>query len=242
VKYKIKAAVRCEIGTVRSNNEDNFYFGGKILNEKNRGLTKTKQKTFCRKTCFGVFDGMGGQQWGEKAAWLAAKEARKRRQSLSALCRRMNDAICDHMQRSGCGRMGSTAVMALFGKETVSICNLGDSKAFLFRDGSLQQLSEDHTDEKAVLALGLKRKPLLTQHLGLFSDELELEPYEKELGLHLGDRYLLCSDGLTDMLTQAEICEIMADGSCGDCVDRLVDAALDHGGKDNVTVIVCEVK
>jgi len=250
MKQYIEAAIRCEIGKVRENNEDNFYFGGKILREKNKGLRRTRQKRFSLDgTYLAVFDGMGGHQCGEKASYLAAKTVRKAlkenkkpKEKLLAMCNAMNDEICRTMKELFCGRMGSTLVSVLFEEEKAYICNLGDSRAFLLRDGTLEQVTEDHTDEKINKILGIKRRPRLTQHLGVYDEELELDPFIKEIELREQDRYLLCSDGLTDMLTEEEICEIMlAEKDTAKCVDKLMEQAMEHGGRDNTTVLVCDV-
>jgi len=254
MKQIIEAAIRCEIGKVRTNNEDNFYFDGKTLKKVNKGMPKTKHKVFSSDDVFfGVFDGMGGEACGEVASYMAASEvkafhaqARKAglttEELLHAMCLRMNDAVCRQTVELSGGRMGSTAVSVLFEQDSVYVCNLGDSRAFRLRGGELVQLSEDHTDEKINLSLGIKRKPRLTQHLGIFPDEMILEPFVEKLELQAGDRYLLCSDGLTDMLTNEEICGIMLEQKdLTKCVDTLMDAALERGGRDNTTIIVCQV-
>ena len=87
-----------------------------------------------------------------------------------------------------------------------------------------------------------KKKTPLTQHLGINPEDFLIEPYIAKGELKAGDVYLLCSDGLTDMLSNLEIDEILSAGaSPEEDVRRLVDAALEKGGKDNVTAIVCRV-
>ena len=254
MKRYIEAAVRCEIGRVRKNNEDNLYFCGKTLRQVNAGLTKTrKKKVSSSGSYFAVYDGMGGEACGEVASYLAAQEgksclkaAKKQempsKELLLQMCEKMNTRVCEATGKI-VGRMGSTVVSALFDGDRVWICNLGDSRAFLLHDGILTQISEDHTDERFNLAMGIKRKPRLTQHLGVFDEELQLEPYLAEHTLQAEDRILLCSDGLTDMLFPDEICAIMQQHEdVKACVDQLVETALDRGGKDNTTVILCKVK
>ena len=253
MKQTLTAAVGCKIGKVRTNNEDNFYFDDKTLKEVNTGLKRTKCCRFnSEDALFAIFDGMGGEACGETASYLAAstvkpcvkqgkKEKLEPQQLLQVMCLTMNEIICKKMRQIR-GRMGSTAVMLLFRGQTAYVFNLGDSRAFLLRDGKLEQISEDHTDEKTNLSLGIKRKPRLTQHLGVFPEELQLEPYVEKYELQAGDRYLLCSDGLTDMLTEEEICTIMTQSADPtQCVDKLMDTAMDRGGKDNTTIMICEV-
>lgn len=250
MKRRVNAAVRCEIGKIRSNNEDNFYFCGRCLPKINSGLKRTKHRSLgANGACFGVFDGMGGEQCGELASYLSAKtvkkclkEKRPAEELLRTMCERMNEQVCKAMESLPYGRMGSTMVSLLFEEDTVHVCNLGDSRAFLLRNGTLEQLSEDHTDEKINRLLGIHRRPRLTRHLGVFADELTMEPYIKTMEVQTGDRYLLCSDGLTDMLEEDEICEIMlAQKEPARCVDKLMAQAMERGGRDNTTVLVCDV-
>ena len=114
----------------------------------------------------------------------------------------------------------------------------GDSRAYRLREGEFLQLSKNHVD----LREGEKKGPL-TQHLGIRPDDYLIEPYIAKGELRHGDQYLLCSDGLTDMLTNVEIDGIMSDTiTATECAQRLVDAALEKGGRDNVTAIVCRIR
>ena len=83
----------------------------------------------------------------------------------------------------------------------------------------------------------------MTQHLGMDPQEVLLEPYINKYDLLPGDQYVLCSDGLTDMLEDKDIVEILQKtGSAKDAALQLVNAALEHGGKDNITVIICRIR
>lgn len=197
---------------------------------------------------------MGGEEAGETASYIAAltvkerfgsfmKQMRFPQKFLENICLEMNDAVCLEAASLGCRRMGSTIVSLLFVPDGVYICNIGDSRAFRFRNNELVQLSKDHTDfELLSLNENSKRKPRLTQHLGIFPDELILEPFIDKTHFEKGDQYLLCSDGLTDMLTNVEISEIMQNHkNTRQCVKHLSDKAIENGGKDNITVIICKV-
>ena len=82
----------------------------------------------------------------------------------------------------------------------------------------------------------------MNQYLGLEPDEVEIEPHITKEKLMPEDRYLLCSDGLTDMLTNHKILNIMIENRNAEvCVGRLIQEALEHGGRDNITVIVCDI-
>ncbi len=255
--YRIEAACGCNIGLRRTNNEDNFIFDNRILPKVNKGLKASvvTEQELRRELIYGVFDGMGGESYGEEASFLAAATAKNSeklladfiyppKKYLTDLIAQMNEEVCRKSEALGSGRMGSTAVLLYLNERFAYICNVGDSRAFrLHRDG-LQQISQDHTDAAFLAAQGVVgRKPSLTQHLGIWPEEMILEPYVAKGELEEGDQYLLCSDGLTDMVSNVEICAIMKEApDAGACVDRLIAAALEAGGRDNVTAISVRIK
>lgn len=252
----IDAACGCCTGRICGNNEDNFYFCGELLEQENNGLDRPIQRRLSldRERCFFVFDGMGGEEAGETASFLCAQTVRQHqddldnpevpaRLRLEALCRSMNKRVCQETETLDHGRMGSTAVGLLFRSDEVYACNIGDSRAFRLRDDELVQLSTDDTD--LILLPGVetpRRKPRLSQHLGIFPNELTLEFHISKGKLQAGDQYLICSDGLTDMVSNIEICALLKkhrDAVGG--VEALIDLAMAHGGRDNITVILCRV-
>lgn len=254
--FRMEAACGCNIGRRRTNNEDNFYFDNRLLPKENTGLKAAVavERPLEREQCYGVFDGMGGESYGEEASFIAAAVAKNTeklladfiyppKKYLTDLIRKMNQAVCDRSEQMGSGRMGSTAVLLYFSEEYAYICNVGDSRAFRLRQGEFLQISEDHTDARLLAGQGITgRKPSLTQHLGIWPDEMILEPYVAKGELRDGDQYLLCSDGLTDMVSNAEICAIMKEAcDARNCVDTLIARALENGGRDNVTVIVIRI-
>ena len=248
--FIIEATCLCNTGKVRKNNEDNYFFNGKCMPEFNEGLKKPVSMSFRlgSNTCMALFDGMGGENYGEAASFAAADEMRiieqrSRRLLLSknrlvkAMCYEMNDAVLRRAKSLRTSYMGTTMVSLLFSRRCVHCFNLGDSRAYCLHNGDLSQLSKDHIDHQE----GRKKAPL-TQFLGIEPDDFYIEPHISKRKLHKGDRYLLCSDGLTDMLNDREIVEIMKKTETArKCAQALVNTALEHGGKDNVTVIVCKV-
>ncbi len=255
--FKIQAACGCHIGRRRTNNEDNFYFDDRLLPKENHGLKTAVaiEQVLEREQYFGVFDGMGGESYGEEASFLAAAVAKNQKkeladfiyppkQYLTDLIQEMNKEVCKKSEQLGSGRMGSTAVVLYLNPYYAYVCNVGDSRAFRLRQNEFIQISEDHTDARFLAEQGIKkRKPSLTQHLGIWPDEMELEPYVAKGELQDGDQFLLCSDGLTDMVSNAEICAIMKEyADVRLCVDALINTALEHGGRDNVTVILVRVR
>lgn len=247
----LEAACGSALGKVRKSNEDNFLFCGKTLTGDNRGMKKAAQGWVDREypACFGVFDGVGGERYGEKASFAAARKLRELSAQLEEYiipeqtflcnaCAAMNDAVLSLRNQLGVDRMGTTAVVALFQPDEVYVCNLGDSRAYRLRRGVFQQLTKDDCPA----APSGTRSGGITQYLGADPAELTLEPHISKGPLLPEDRYLLCSDGLTDMLTNFEISDIMLTNPAPrDSVNALIRAALAKGGRDNITVIVCRV-
>lgn len=251
--HKFISACGCSIGRIRTSNEDNFCFNGIVLQAGNSGLRDVLFASGTLETpfCVGVFDGMGGEAFGEEASCIAANVLKEKidgcvgapEEVLLDACSEANHRICAETRKRAAGIMGSTmAALWLEGTEAV-LLNLGDSKAFLLRDGNLEQISVEHTDRARLEALGITtRKPRLTQHLGIDPADMILEPAIWQGSIRSGDRFLLCSDGLTDMVFESEIAAILlAQPEPSDCVRELINTAIAHGGRDNVTVIVCSI-
>ena len=255
--YILEAACGCHMGKVRQNNEDNFLFDGRCLPMENQGLKKPVPAEFVlnRPVCMGVFDGMGGAEHGETAAFLAAKTLKDKVQVLTDYviperhflldaCDAMNRAVVETSDLDLLGNMGSTVALALFGPHDLYICNLGDSRIFRYRSGLFMQLSKDHNDARQLREQGITdRRPRLTQHLGIDPELMQLEPYVAKGGLLPGDWYLLCSDGLTDMVSNFAIVDTLHNSDTPEkCVSGLIKKALENGGRDNITVIACRIK
>ena len=249
--YQIEYAYTCHIGKVRNNNEDNFWCCGDSLEVQNQGMShirsgRMKQSEY---PLLAVFDGMGGESCGEMAAFLAAescgmhyktaKEGIKNdpENFLKELCENMNREICNYGQMNKINRMGTTAAILAFSRDAVYGCNLGDSRIYKSDNEKFCQISEDH-----VLGHSLFGKAPLTQYLGMEEENLQLEPSIIRQEIKKGDRFLLCSDGITDMLSDGEIADILSrDISVDATVEILVERALKKGGRDNITVILCEI-
>ena len=151
---------------------------------------------------------------------------------------KMNDTVCYEARQRG-SQMGTTFVSFAFCEETVCVCNVGDSRAYRLRDGVLTQLS---VDDVGVARQTDRGKPGLTQCIGAPSLQRQPEPHLLLGRVRTGDVYLLCSDGLTDMVPQQEIADTLHTARNAEiCTQKLVDHALDLGGRDNVTVIVMRV-
>lgn len=245
MSYEILYSCISHIGNVRSVNQDNFICNGLYMKTDAPEIEFPLSGKVVSKedTLFGIFDGMGGEECGEIASFIAANEAlttplnRDGVLALTEYCKQANDKICEYAENNSVSAMGTTAAMLLFSKNEITLCNIGDSKILRISGGELEQISKDHV---VISAFGTK--PPLSQNLGIPSDQLEIEPYLSQGNYKNGDKYLICSDGLTDMLTLEELKELLEIHPTREVATNLVNRALENGGKDNVTVILLEIK
>lgn len=264
--FKIDASVMSSKGTIRSKNEDNFYLNGIIrkLNSQ-QDPQRFSTESWGNRFVFAVCDGMGGEQFGEEASFIAV-------QSLHAFCEanlqsidkasdlkkymddyinKTNQAIYEYSLKLG-SRSGTTLAAVAFCQDKAMAFNIGDSSVYLLRNSNLTKLTTDHTEAQRLIRLGLlnshtakhhKSKNLLTRYLGSDPANGIMEAdYSDELTLLKGDVYLICSDGLSDSLTDEEIKFhlSMPDNSALICQD-LVGLALSNSSKDNVTALVVKI-
>lgn len=249
--YQIEYAYTCHIGKIRNNNEDNFWCCGDSLEAQNQGMSHIRSGYMKQSEypLLAVFDGMGGESCGEMAAFLAAEACGEHfktakdgirndpEEFLNEICESMNQAICDYGRTNKINSMGTTAALLAFAEDAVYSCNLGDSRIYKSDREKFYQISQDH-----VLGRSLFGKPPLTQYLGMEEENLQLEPSISRQEIKIGDRFLLCSDGITDMLSDGEIADILSrDIPVAKTVEILVDRALKKGGRDNITVVLCEI-
>jgi protein phosphatase len=223
-------------GRVRDNNEDSVYptTGGK--NEA--GLVVA------------VADGMGGHVGGEIASRLAIEAvAGDADQTIAQRVSKANDLILAEAAANPELRgMGTTLTAAqLRPQRSLSIAHVGDSRAYLMRIGILEQLTNDHSVVAEYLRAGSIRpedvathpqRSMLTRALGLYED-IEVDTLEAKT--RKGDRLLLCSDGLTSMVPEPRIAEILRNGTPEEVVWSLIEAANQMGGHDNISVVVVDV-
>ena len=243
--YQISYGCVSPVGRRRRMNQDNFLCAGKYARLEPTDSTLTPisgEVNSGQNALFGVFDGMGGEERGEMASYLAAKAAfdtmrtEDSRQVLKKVCQQASLSICNFVKQNDLGTCGTTAVMALTNPCGISFCNIGDSKLFRLTEGHLLQLSQD---DLSIAPFG--EKPPLSQYLGIPPEELTICPHYGEQPYKVGDKYLLCSDGLTDMVPQEQIAQILTKQAPEPAAQLLLRQALDNGGKDNVTLIVLEV-
>ena len=254
MSFLYNAACNCVTGNIRSNNEDNLFFDNQILAEEHAGLSHTVCKKFNQNMlAFAVFDGMGGAADGQIASYIAASSFKQDLAQISAsgmfsetifanIVAHMNTRVVSRASTEH-NNMGTTVAAIGFCDDEVYVCNVGDSRIYRFRDRKLTQISMDHVGKLPPFLEGNKRrKPGLTQCIGMSQDELSLEPYIVTGETKPDDRYLLCSDGLTDMVSNAEIEMILAEETSTEiAVTRLTNLALQNGGRDNTTIILVHV-
>ena len=249
MSLKLNIAGVSNIGKIRTNNEDNFYFDGEIMPMYNNGTKEILYKELDnnRPICLGVFDGMGGESKGEMASYYATETFKEEvknilwempEEFLLKTCFQMNKKICEEQEKDKC-YMGTTAAILYFYFEKVYICNVGDSRIYQIKNSNIMQVSKDHV----VNIVNEKTKPALTQNLGIPEEEMRIEPYISKCNCNKGDKFLICSDGLTDMVAEETILQIVTQPKdVKEIVNELLNTALNNGGKDNTTIIVCEVK
>ncbi|MBQ3647012.1 MAG: serine/threonine-protein phosphatase, partial [Synergistaceae bacterium] len=161
-----------------------------------------------------------------------------------------NSRLCDIMRKNAF-RMGTTLALAVITDNVVKAYNIGDSRIYKFQDGTLSQISEDHTVAEQKIKMGLltkeearhdKSKHVLTRCLGIFEDEMILTPnIITPFNVNKECRLMICSDGLTDMLTDKDIENIFKENqNTSQTTNILVNNALKNGGRDNVTCILID--
>ena len=234
-------------GKVRSRNEDNIVFFGKCLPEEHGDMEEVLFESIppSKNAMAAVFDGLGGEQAGEKASFIAAikllciGETYDINEAGSGkIVRMLNAAVCKERKNGGYKQIGTTMSLIVYGNGLIKAVNVGDSPIYLFRNGRLQMLSVSHTVQRERLPNG-ERKKALVQFLGIEEEEFLLDPHICSVEIQRGDMVLVCSDGLTDMLEEREIAGFLSQRDpLKEVVEGLVGAANDKGGVDNITACV----
>lgn len=217
-----------------------------------RQRTANEDSYFARDPVFAVADGMGGAQAGEVASRIAAGAFERdlvadapAESRLEAVAQAANSEIHELAQRdSSRAGMGTTLTAALVDENEVALGHVGDSRAYVLRGGELKRLTKDHslveelrrqgrlTDEEAEEH---PQRSIITRALG---PEPEVRVDTMTVPAKAGDVFLLCSDGLTTMVSDEEIKRILAEArSLRSAVNKLIDAANGGGGRDNITAV-----
>ena len=256
---------RTHPGKVRPTNDDHFHIVqfGRYLRTLASSLPKGVAAEESDRPGYGcvVADGVGGRAGGEEAArlaislliecalqtpdWILGREDELLGQVMDRMAgrfRTVNDAVWTRAQdRPELRGMGTTMSAAVSLSDNLLVCHVGDSRVYLFRQGHLHRLTRDHTSSRLVPdptgASAARFRRVLTRAIGTTEGGGEPDLYHYRL--EDGDRLLLCTDGLTDMVGEDSIAQELGRAeSAVAATQSLVDLALDRGGRDNVTVIV----
>lgn len=257
----IECAVFSHEGKLRTSNEDNYFMNGLIRENVLDNRRKEKLKDTGDKFVFSVCDGMGGEAYGEIASLCSVKAMNiflKKEWTKQVLGEFIETARKNlQVQLSGKTSMnsGTTVTILVFDEGIAYAANLGDSRIYLYRDENLLQISKDHTQAQLMVDNGLlqakdvrghREGHVLTRCLGADIDILADDFYcWKPIKLHKEDIFLLCSDGLTDMLPDKKIkrcIEQYKDKDIYSLTEALCDWALQEGGKDNITCLTAKVE
>jgi len=235
VTLALRYAARSDRGLVRANNEDSVYAGARLL---------------------ALADGMGGHAAGEVASQLVIaalahldddEPGGDLLSALNSAVHEGNAAIAAHVEVDPeLEGMGTTLTAILFAGSRLGLVHIGDSRGYLLRDGELNQITKDDTfvqtlvDEGRITAEEAHSHPQRSLIMRALTGH-EVEPTLIMREARVGDRYLLCSDGLSDPVSHETIQDALQLPDVAESADRLIELALRGGGPDNVTVVVADV-
>jgi len=235
VTLVLRYAARSDRGLVRANNEDSVYAGARLL---------------------ALADGMGGHAAGEIASQLVIaalahldddEPGGDLLSKLDAAVREGNSAIAAHIDADPeLDGMGTTLTAILFAGNRLGLVHIGDSRGYLLRDGELTQITKDDSfvqtlvDEGRITAEEAHSHPQRSLIMKALTGH-EVEPALIMREARAGDRYMLCTDGLSDPVSQETILDALQIEDTAESADRLIELALRGGGPDNVTVVVADV-
>ncbi|HTT51450.1 MAG TPA: protein phosphatase 2C domain-containing protein [Streptosporangiaceae bacterium] len=233
----LRYAIRSDVGLLREGNEDAAYAGPRLL---------------------AVADGMGGHAAGEVASAAAISALARLDDDVPGndLLDALADAVADAnstlhdmvLADSVLEGMGTTLTAMLWSGSRVALCHIGDSRAYLLRDGEFHQITHDHTlvqtlvDEGRISPDDVATHPQRSMLLRALDGRADVEPDLSLREARLGDRYLLCSDGLSGVVSEETLHRTLAKvEDLNQVVLQLVELAIRGGGPDNITCIVADV-
>lgn len=235
-----------DVGMRREKNEDSF-----LLNDEFQ--------------LYVVADGMGGHQGGEHASKLAvttveseivefAKNANPAvnqqdyRNQLKHAIQMASQRIFENaLQDAKLKGMGTTSVVLLARSNKIYLANVGDSRGYLFRKGKLKQITEDHSLVQEQIKAGMitpkdarehRLRNIITRSVG-FQEDVDIDVDVRVA--RVGDKYLLCTDGLTNMVLDDEMGQVLSEETTEEACRKLIDLANARGGDDNITAVIIEV-
>ncbi|MDA8067971.1 MAG: Stp1/IreP family PP2C-type Ser/Thr phosphatase, partial [Actinomycetota bacterium] len=230
-----ETTVATDVGRQRRDNEDSSYASGSV---------------------FVVADGMGGAQSGEVASKIVVDafssglpETGTAEERLAVVVQRANREIHERSRSEAANAgMGTTVTAAYLDGDAIAIAHVGDSRAYLLRDGELRRLTEDHSLVEELVRGGRLTEEEAAEHpqRSVITRALGIEPIVEidtwTYPLRPGDVVLLCSDGLTSMVSEQQLQRVVvAAPTLNEAAQRLIDAANEAGGRDNITVVLFRV-
>jgi PPM family protein phosphatase len=233
----LRYTVKSDVGLLREGNEDSAYAGPHLL---------------------AIADGMGGHAAGEVASAVAISTLapldtdttgldmlQALADAVSAANATLNQITVSDPTTEG---MGTTLTALLWSGADVALCHIGDSRAYLLREGSFQQITHDHTlvqslvDEGRLTPEAAASHPQRSLVMRALQSSIPADPDLIMLRAQVGDRYLLCSDGLSDVVSDETLGKTLTDlTDLDEAVERLVDLAIRSGGPDNITCVLADV-
>jgi serine/threonine protein phosphatase PrpC len=269
-RVRIDVAALSDKGRAREGNEDHFLVarGGRHIATLLTNIPENDVPSRFEETGYVmiVADGMGGHVGGEVASRMAIatliniilhvpdwilrldeEHAQRVMERAAERYRKVHEALQEKARLDPKLRgMGTTMTAAYSLGDDLFLAHVGDSRAYLFRDGRLQLLTHDQTQAQLMADIGMisqkevgrhRLRHVLTNALGGMDKNVRVDL--QRLKLHDRDRLLLCTDGLTDMVEETSIAKVLEDLPSSDAAcQKLVNLALDNGGKDNVTVVL----
>ncbi|HXP19302.1 MAG TPA: PP2C family serine/threonine-protein phosphatase [Streptosporangiaceae bacterium] len=235
--FALRYAVRSDVGLLREGNEDSAYAGPHLL---------------------AIADGMGGHAAGEVASAVAISALAPLDADTTGLdmLRALADAVTEAnttlhditQSDPSTEGMGTTLTALLWSGSEVALCHIGDSRAYLLRDGAFYQITHDHTLVQSLVDEGRLTREAAASHpqrslvMRALQSSIPADPDLTMLQAELGDRYLLCSDGLSDVVSDETLQKtLMQLADLDEAVEQLVDLAIRSGGPDNITCILADV-
>ncbi len=258
-KIFIRAAAESNVGNARGNNEDNVYFNGDFITPRNISRPfAIKTGEYTDVNIFAVFDGMGRNNTGSFASLVAATKLDTLADRISfdpdvtpddavlEYMQETNELIRDQRRETGGVRTASTMALLIIENGNAHVYNVGDSRVYLFRDKQLVKLTRDHVAVEGQQSVSLTEEGIrhgrITKFLGMNSREGKMEPYRaKPFKVKKGDKFLVCSDGVTDQLDEDEltVCLSKRKDPFGH-TNEIMALSMSDDSDDNVSAIVVE--
>jgi serine/threonine protein phosphatase PrpC len=244
----LDVALHTDIGLKRANNEDSM----------TSVVPRDSQVMATKGALFVVADGMGGHEKGEVASALVVNTVsetyyRDDEEDIAAALvqavKRANDRVYQEAAEKGDteGKMGSTCIAAVLQGESAYVANVGDSRAYIVRQGQAKQISRDHSwVAEQILAGALtpeearthEKRNVITRCVGVH-DDVEVDTFTEQV--RDGDVLVLCTDGLSALVDEDEMCAIVEQYGPQESVSQLIARANERGGPDNITAVVARV-